>query len=222
MEPVDLEFTAIRSAEKGFAAFHRQPRGDVPIGHIDQTFHVTGSIQLDKETIAVDCLSNHDHSWSPRAEFRSGCGTFDEFHFGNELTLLAQTVQRTPGAADVTNGYVLVGDDLRRIKKASVEFDQIGYRTKALIYNVTDWTGESYTLTATVASSVTQDQGSNGLTVMNLCEAQWNGRVGVAESMWHWDIPEIQRRIRAARAVPGNEALSTEQALAWNWERHTA
>lgn len=217
MPPVGLGFTALPVEEKGFAAFTRAPRGDAPTGHIDQTFHITGTITLDGEAIAVDSISNHDHSWSPRAESRSGCGTFDEFHFGEDLTVLTQAVQKSPGSATVTHGYALVGGELRKLVSATAEFTQTGYRTESLKYTVIDETGETFLLTANVDSSIVQDQGSNGLTVMNLCRAQWGDKTGVAESMWHWDIPEVQRRIRRVRAQEEHADLAAHDALALDW-----
>ncbi len=215
MPPVDLDFTKVESSEPGFAAFHHGPKGDAPVGHIDQTFRVTGMMTLDGEEVVVDSISNHDHSWSPRAEFKSSCGTFDEFHVGDDFTLLAQTSQRHPGVASVSHGYVLVGGELRRLRSAEVEFEQSAFETKSLTYRVEDDKGEHHEVAATVRSSIVQDQGSNGLTAMHLCDVTWRGKHGVGESMWHWDIPEMQRRIRAARRVdPGLRAVA---ALAAAW-----
>jgi hypothetical protein len=213
MPPLDLPSQALPSDAPGFAAFHRQPQGDVGVGHIDQTFHVTGSLCLDGEAIAVDSISNHDHSWSPRSEFRSACGTFDEFHFGERLTLLAQTSQRRSGEASVTHAYVLVDGEVRTLRSAKASFDQEGYTTRACTYELVDEHGVEYTITADVEHAIAQDQGSNGFTVMNLCRAKWDGQVGVAESMWHWDIPEMQRLIRSGRAESGNAELELVPAL---------
>ena len=58
----DLEFTAIMDPNP-------HPAGCAPFWrgrHWDQAMHVTGEIVLNGETIAVDCYSVRDRSWSPR------------------------------------------------------------------------------------------------------------------------------------------------------------
>jgi hypothetical protein len=58
----DLEFDAVmppNSHPLGVAPFWRGR-------HFDQPMHVTGTIRLDGEEIAVDCFSGRDRSWGPR------------------------------------------------------------------------------------------------------------------------------------------------------------
>src|SRR5690606_21235659 len=66
MRPVNLKETAVGPVRAGFAAFHRAGRGDVPIGHTDQTMHAIGQLRIDDDHFDVDCITNRDHSWSPR------------------------------------------------------------------------------------------------------------------------------------------------------------
>ena len=54
---------------EGVMAPHSHPIGAWPFWatrHFDQTMHVTGTIVLDGEEIAVDCYSVRDRSWGPR------------------------------------------------------------------------------------------------------------------------------------------------------------
>jgi hypothetical protein len=210
--PLDLEATRIGTTEQGFAAFHRAARGDVPVGHIDQTFRVRGTLKIDGDSCEIRCVSNHDHSWSPRAEYRNSCGTFDVVHFDEELTLLVHASERELGRPVATNGYILRGTEVRQIRSAHIAYARAGVEPHEITYDLVDCAGERYEITAPVAHSLGQDQGSNGFTIMSFFRPRWNGRVGVGESMWHWDIPYMQRLIRAARRVtPG---LTTAAALA--------
>lgn len=210
MPPVDLSFQALPDAREGFAAFHRTSSGDVSVGHIDQTFHVQGAMTLDGEQFTIDSVSNHDHSWSPRSEFRSSQGTFDEFHVGDRLTMLAQSSLADDGTASVSHAYVLVDGQLRNLRSASAAFEIDGYATRGCTYELVDSEGEEHVVNATVEHAIGQDQGSNGFTVMNYCTVQWNGAAGVGESMWHWDISTMQRLIRSGRAKSSEDVDACE------------
>lgn len=199
MEPADLKVTTL-DAEAGFAAFHRQQKmSSPPTGHIDQTFRVRGSVCIDGDRYDVNCVSNRDQSWSPRSEFKSLCGTFDNIHFGEDLTVCVQAVESPVGAPRITHGYVLRGSEVRRLKSADVQYRRRGLTPTAMKHVLTDETGETYEIESTVPYAICQDQGSNGLTVMGYALPEWGDQKGYGETMWHWDIPEMQRLIRQAR-----------------------
>ena len=199
MPPADLSFTTLADGPAGFAAFHRESGFDVPTGHIDQTFRARGTLVMDGDRYDVDCVSNRDQSWSPRAEFNSLAGTFDNFHFGEEMTFSAQALERPYGTAQVSQAYILLGSELRRVKRAEVTYKRTGLVTDSIHYDVEDETGAIHSIDADTSYAINQDQGSNGVTVMNYCIPRWNGKTGYGECMWHWDIPEMQRIVRAAR-----------------------
>jgi hypothetical protein len=194
MAPADLAFSAIDGGGAGFAAFHRGDDGTDSVGHIDQTMQVTGEIELDGMTHPVSCLSNRDHSWSPRAEYRNSRGSFDELHFGRELTILAHTAEDDDGRPTVTNAYALRRGELRRIAKASVVYERDGFRTTALRYDLVDDHDERYLVTAQTRSSAALDSGQNQYLVVGLIDCSWGGRPGWGEFMWHADIPHLQLR----------------------------
>jgi len=65
---LDLTFDAVmppRALRKGDSSFKH-------LNHFDQFGHVTGTIVLHGETIAIDCLAIRDRSWGPRPEHRPG------------------------------------------------------------------------------------------------------------------------------------------------------
>jgi hypothetical protein len=211
MPPADLAFTTLPDGPAGFAAFHRDSGLDVPTGHIDQTFRVRGDLWMDGEHYAVDCVSNRDQSWSPRAEFNSLAGTFDNLHFGEEMTFSAQALERPFGRATVSQAYILLGRDLRRIRRADVTYKRKGFVTESLRYEIEDETGDIHEIEADTSYAITQDQGSNGITVMHYCIPRWRGKTGVGECMWHWDIPEMQRLVRHARKT--DPSLTIDQVF---------
>lgn len=205
MEPADLGFTTIDTSEAGFAAFHRpQNAAAASTGHIDQTFKVKGSVSIDGDRFDVNCVSNRDQSWSPRSEFKSLCGTFDNLHFEEDLTVCVQAVEFPMGSPRITHGYILRGGDLRRIRNADVEYCRNGLTPTSMKHILTDESGETYEIESGIPYAICQDQGSNGLTVMGYARPEWQGRQGYGETMWHWDIPEMQRIVRSARKTdPG-------------------
>ena len=215
MPPVELAFTRIGAAAPGFAAFLRQGAGDSPVGHLDQTFRVRGHLHMDGVNHQVDCVANRDHSWSPRAEFKSACGIFDNIHFGEDLTLFTMGAEPKLGEVEVTHAYVLRGRDLRTVKDIKARYQREGVITRALTYEVTDSAGEIYRIEADVLHAIEQDQGSNGYTVMNYLRPTWNGVQGYGESMWHWDIPRMQGIVRDMRATYGKELTVREAFDRW-------
>jgi hypothetical protein len=208
MPPAGLDFSALASDANGFASFLRPTPADAPIGHVDQTHRVRGKLRIDADVYDIDCVANHDHSWSPRAEFKSSCGIFDNLHFGEDLTIFTMGSEPRLGQPQVTHGYVLRGHELRKIGRVAVEYKRRGFITEALRYSVTDSAGDQYEIEAPVSHAIEQDQGSNGYTVMNYCKPRWKGREGYGESMWHWDIPKMQGIVRRARKEQGDVSIA--------------
>jgi hypothetical protein len=212
MPPATLDYTKVGSKTPGFAAFLREPDSEAPVGHVDQTFKVRGCLRVDDSEYAVACVANHDHSWSPRAEFKSACGIFDNIHFGEELTLFTMGAETALGQAVVTHAYILRGAELRAVAEISVRYERRGVITTGLTYEVSDSSGETYHIEAEVLHAIEQDQGSNGYTVMNYLRPRWKEAEGYGESMWHWDIPRMQGIVRQMRAASGQN-LSVHEAL---------
>lgn len=93
------------------------------IGHFDQAGRVTGEMILHGETIAVDCFSLRDRSWSSRpdtgglgAGYSYGISEKDVFHAvalrsGEQETIVAGFLSRYGVAADVVSGQRVVERD---------------------------------------------------------------------------------------------------------------
>lgn len=211
MDPVDLGYTKIDGVvTPGFVAFHKAAStsapegrtGTEPHGHIDQTMAVRGQVVLDGEVHEVDCVANRDHSWSPRAEHHHSAGTFDMFHYGRELTLLTHTGEDTERNPIVTHGYVLRGDQTRRIRSATVEYERDdSFPIVSVRYDVVDAAGERYELAGRATATAEIDGGQNMYLVMGLYESEWNGIPGYGEVQWHDYIPRMEGSRRRARAT---------------------
>jgi hypothetical protein len=207
MAPVDLSVTEIEGAGEGFVGFHKSAGPDVPenrsglepTGHVDQTVRVVGEVLIDGERQEVNCVGQHDHSWSPRAEYRHKPGNFDVFHFDEELTLLAQASQLPDGSAEVTHAYVLRDGAVRRVRDISVRYEREGFRTRSVRYDLTDETGEEHTVVGDQRSGFEIDMGPNIYISFDQFDCEWNGRKGLGETQWHHEVMRLQRERRLAR-----------------------
>jgi hypothetical protein len=207
MAPVDLSFTKVQGAGEGFVGFHRSAGPNVienrsglePSGHVDQTVRVVGEVVIDGERQEVDGVGQHDHSWSPRAEYRHSPGNFDMLHFGEELTLLGQTKPLADGGDEVTHAYVLRGDQPRQVRDISVAYEREGFRTRNVRYEFTDDKGERYSIAGEQRSSFEIDMGPNIYISFDQFDCEWDGRTGLAETEWHHEVMFLQRERRLAR-----------------------
>ncbi|WP_040841404.1 DUF7064 domain-containing protein [Nocardia brevicatena] len=162
---------------------------------------MTGSVVIDGTEHPVDCVSNRDHSWSPRAEVGHTIGTFDLIHFGEELTLLTHTGERADGAPEVSHGYVLREGRALRLSKADVRYVREGLRITGLRYDAVDEEGTSYAITGSARASAEIDGGQNIFLVMGLFDCEWEGRTGYGEVQWHDYISRLQGVLAAQRAT---------------------
>jgi hypothetical protein len=205
MEPLPLGASAIAGAGPGFSGFHHATRSDQPdirsglepAGHIDQTARVVGDVILDGIRHDVDCVAQHDHSWSPRAEYHHAEGNFDQLHFGEELSMVIQS-RPVDGEDRVTHAYVLRNGEVRQVREVAVSYAREGYGTTHVSYRVVDATGESYEITGERTTSWELDMGPNIYVAFDQFRMSWNARVGVGETQWHHEVQQLQRMRRLA------------------------
>lgn len=209
MPPADLAVTKIAGGAEGFVQFHRTSgagaptnrTGTEPYGHIDQTMAVKGLVTIDGVAHEVDCVSNRDHSWSPRSEVGHTIGTFDLVHFGEELTLLTHTGEKPDGTPTVSHGYLLRDGQLLRLNSAEVSYERSGLRITAFRHLIADENGTEYTITGRARASAEIDGGQNIYLVMGLFDCEWDGRSGYGEVQWHDYITRLQGVRAAERAT---------------------
>jgi hypothetical protein len=86
----------LRTGEPPYPAAH----------HFDQTGHVTGTITLDNEPIAVDCFAMRDRSWGPRPE-RGYRRVGYTWAAGPTMSLLSYTAPSGGGGVEhIYSGYL--------------------------------------------------------------------------------------------------------------------
>jgi hypothetical protein len=161
---------------------------------------MVGEVVIDGDRQEVDGVGQHDHSWSPRMEFRHSPGNFDVFHLGEDLSLVAMASQRKDGSPEVTNAYVLNGGEPRRVREISVAYEREGFRTRKVVYRLTDATGERYVIEGEQRSGFEIDMGPNIYISFDQFDCECDGRTGLGETQWHAEIMHLQRERRAARA----------------------
>ena len=81
--------------------------------HFDQTGHVTGTIRLDGEQIAVDCYAMRDRSWGRRTE-RGYSRVGYAWAASPELSLLTYSLP-TDTSDNIHSGYLRIGDEIAYI-----------------------------------------------------------------------------------------------------------
>lgn len=90
-------------------------RGLIPIhaplvaperGHLDQPCHVTGSLRLGDEHIAIDCFEMRDRSWGPRDDLRRTRATYSYGVAGADECFLSATME-IGGVERVVTGFLI-------------------------------------------------------------------------------------------------------------------
>ncbi len=119
---IDLEYQGIMDPHP-FA--HGKPPF-VSASHFDQLGHVTGSLVLHGETIAVDCYSIRDRSWGPRPE--QAPASFERLSYNHGCSRDANgfcVIGRQTDAGNSSKGYIIHGFWLvngKRLQLASGSF----------------------------------------------------------------------------------------------------
>ncbi|MCE2390495.1 MAG: hypothetical protein J4G09_03340 [Proteobacteria bacterium] len=200
MPPVATQEIRCEGSGPGYTVFHRTDAGaPLEIGHIDQTFNMTGKVTVNGRSYDVDFPSAHDHSWSPRREFgHNVMGNFDDAHFGRELTISVQTRNDRPDQGIVTNGYVLDGRELVAVKHGRGRFRMHNYLTRAIDYELEDTRGKTWNLSGEVIAQV-DSVSVNAYTTTSIVRWSLGGETGWGESKWHWDVQKMQAAIRERR-----------------------
>lgn len=121
-------------------------------GHIDQPGHVTGSMVLHGEEIAVDCYAMRDRAWGPRPDGRQQKIGYAYATASPESGLLAISVDRGEGDR-VINGYLMRDGRWSKLADGtrSVERDAEGRPTEIRIAAV-DADGREVRATGVVTS----------------------------------------------------------------------
>jgi hypothetical protein len=178
----ELTFTATMAP-------HSHPLGVAPFWkgrHFDQPGRIQGDIRLNKERIAVDCLSNRDRSWGPRPRGSSGRVVRRPsgvgYVFGNAAPgegFLAYTIPLDDGTDELSAGYLLSGGVYAPLVsgRRRVEFDPRTAWIRAIELDAVDALGRPLVAAGELMSRY-GERGPNGT---GLFVWRWNGLEGWGE-----------------------------------------
>ena len=173
----DLTFDAVMAPNS-------HPLGVAPFWkgrHFDQAGRVTGTIVLDGETIAVDCLSVRDRSWGPRprgpGKGKAGVGYSFATASGNDA-FLAYTIPMV-GSDDVSTGYLIRDGEYAHLVEGRrvVEFDPENRWITRIQLEATDELGRQLH----AAGQLVSHHGEAGPGGTGLLFWEWDGASGWGE-----------------------------------------
>jgi hypothetical protein len=92
--------------------------------HYEQHMRVTGTLEIDGETLSISGFGLRDHSWGPRYWQAIHEYQWLTLNFGADLGAMISIIQRDPEGKHVRRGGVLVrGDEIEAIVDATIEAD---------------------------------------------------------------------------------------------------
>lgn len=186
---VDLEFDAVMDPWVRVDASVDPPSPN----HFDQLGHVTGTLVLHGERIAVDCLAIRDRTWAPRSErWREGGGYgYTNAAASPELAFLAVGDHERVGGYLVLDGTRTQITSGRRVVERDAEH---GYVTRVTVEAV-DADGRTLTAEGTSISRLALPvPGVHGVVWTGLVRWTLNGEQAWGEDQEPWPIQAWSRR----------------------------
>lgn len=179
-------------------------------GHLDQSGRMVGTLQLGKDRIEIDCVSQRDRSWgvrklqgNPRGQMIWAIGERSSFH--------ALAVSRLPMDADPVIGTaesVIIGYYLKdglygdiTLGKGTikvVERDPAGRPLRYLL-EATDSLGRSLQAEGKVRNMLNWQGYSWLMTFWSLVEWSFDGQVAPGEGQDYWPLQQSRSFLRSLR-----------------------
>lgn len=161
--------------------------------HFDQTGHVTGTVRLDGEDIAVDCYAMRDRSWGRRNE-RGYTRIGYVWAAAPEVTFLAYSLPTGP-RDDVSTGYLRMGDEVARLTGGvrRVERDPARNWVTAMEIEAVDEHGRPLRARGEALSRMVLP-GSTSICINTAMRWDIDGQVVHGEDQDVWPIKEFRAR----------------------------
>lgn len=134
-----------------------EPEESFAKAHFEQHMHVTGTLEIDGETLKIDGYGLRDHSWGPRYWQAIHSYEWLTLNFGPDLGAMVSVIQRDAEGKQRTAGGVLIRDGkLERLVDATIEaeYEDNGLYHKKVTARVTTESGEELTIEGTVDSFI--------------------------------------------------------------------
>lgn len=182
---------------EGVMAPHNVAATDA-FGHFDQLCHVTGSVQLSGEELAVDCLAVRDRSWYVRDDLRSMRSGYTYGAVDGSEHFLAYS--RPAENSDVDGGDVFGGYLVRDSEKADLASGTrrvIGRRRghpDHVEITAVDALGRELNARAHIGASLASQSTPGMFAWMSLADWTIDGRAGHGEDHDVWSPDRLARR----------------------------
>jgi hypothetical protein len=163
--------------------------------HFEQHMHVTGTLEIDGESLAIDGFGLRDHSWGPRYWQAIHSYEWLTLNFGPDLGAMVSVIQRDAAGEHRTAGGVLQrGMELERLVDARIEaeYEENGLYHKRVTAHVRTEKGEELTIEGEVQSFIPlRNRRGDAVTHIGEGMTQWRlgDRVG-------YGLSELLRQVR--------------------------
>ncbi len=175
------------------------------LGHFDQLCHVTGSLQVDGETVAVDCHAVRDRSWYVRDDFRSMRSAYTYGAVDGDEHFLAYTrpADNAGDLAAVFGGYLVRDGEKSDLKEGvrRVPSRRRGHPDEIEV-TATDALGRSLEARGRVTSSLASQSTPGMFAYMSIASWTIGLRAGYGEDhdVWSPDTLAERHRLRVQAA----------------------
>jgi hypothetical protein len=167
-------------------------------GHLDQQGHVTGSITLEGERLAVDCYAMRDRSWGRRVPTPG-------LHIGYDLcaeehsAFVVFSQPDAPGSPVVENfGYLWRDGEQVPFRRGSRVLERKGVWPSRVIVRAEDTRGRALEAVGDVVNHMGFQNLPSMMNLVGLVRWEYEGSDGVATEAWGefedvWDVDRYRR-----------------------------
>jgi len=173
-------------------------------GHFDQVGRMTGELQLEGQTLTVNCITQRDRTWNAVRKEDPGHPPdvgWHSAHFGEELWFQCWIWHEEPVATDLQSGIVYKrGRPVRMVAaERRTERDAEGIEPRMVKLRITDAEGDIHELVGRVRNMFPWPGWFNMVGFAGLVEWELNGRRGWGEVHDGRTVASTIARKRAAR-----------------------
>jgi hypothetical protein len=175
------------------------------VGHFDQLCHVTGRLQVDGESIPVDCHAVRDRSWYVRDDFRSmrSAYTYGAVDPGEHFLAYTRPADNAGDLGAVFGGYLVRDGEKADLKEGvrRVQSRRRGHPDE-LELAATDALGRTVEARGRVTSSLASQSTPGMFAYMSIAEWTIGDRQGHGEDhdVWSPDTLAERHRLRVQAA----------------------
>jgi hypothetical protein len=164
---LDLQHTAAGPVYGSSGRNHQvvDPEKEFAKAHYEGHMAVSGTIEIDGESMPIDGLGLRDHSWGPRYWQAIHSYRWLTINFAPDFGMMVSKVWRSPDES-TQGGVVVRGDRLERITKAEIDtdFEDNGLFHRNLVAHLTTERGEQLDVSGKVMGFIPLRNRREGMT----------------------------------------------------------